>query len=85
MFFSFRCPLVLLAGYFRELANSGFTDAWLHEPFTIDFLKNTFGFEAPAILAVIASVIVAGMGLFTVLTIVFKDDLVNDHLLTEGV
>ena len=56
--FSFRCPLVLLSGFLRELGNPAMrAEGWLYDPFIVRVLKSTFGFSIPAIAITIASVV----------------------------
>ena len=67
--FSFRCPLVLVSGYLRELAHPGFTDSWLYQPFTVELLKSMFGFQAPDIVITVITAIGTGLMIVTLLNI----------------
>lgn len=67
--FSFRCPLVLISGYLRELANPGFTDKWLYQPFIVELLKSMFGFTAPDIVITVITAIGTGLMIVTLLNI----------------
>lgn len=67
--FSFRCPLVLISGYLRELAHPGFTDNWLYQPFIVGFLKSTFGFTTPDIVITVITAIGTGLMIVTLLNI----------------
>lgn len=65
--FSFRCPLVLVSGYLRELAHPGFTNNWIYKPFTVELLKNVFGFQAPEIVITVIAAIGTGLMVITLL------------------
>jgi hypothetical protein len=65
--FSFRCPLVLISGYLRELAHPGFTDNWLYQPFIVGFLKSAFGFTAPDVVITVITAIGTGLMIVTLL------------------
>ncbi len=69
LIFSFRCPLVLISGYLRELTNPGFTDKWFYKPFTIELLKSMFGFQAPSIVITVITIIGTGLMIVTLLNI----------------
>lgn len=69
LIFSFRCPLVLISGHLRELANPGFTDTWLYKPFVVELLKNTFGFQTSNIVITVITAIGTGLMVVTILSI----------------
>lgn len=63
----FRCPLVLLSGYLRELAHPGYTDWWLYQPFIVKVLQKVFGFTVSDVL--ISVIMVMGTA-FAVTTLI---------------
>ena len=65
--FSMRCPLVLMSGYLRELADPGYTDNFLYKPFVVEMLKKIFGFEAPAIIITVIAFIGTGLMIITLI------------------
>lgn len=67
--FSFKCPLSLVSGYLRELAHPGAADSEYYTPFVVEQLKNIFGFQAPAILITIVTVIGTGLMIVVLLSI----------------
>ena len=67
--FSFRCPLVLVSGYLRELTHPDFTDGWFYNPFTVKLLKSVFGFQAPDIVITVITAIGTGLMIATWLNI----------------
>ena len=67
--FSMRCPLVLISGYLRELANPGSTDSFLYKPFVVEMLKKFFGFEAPAIIITVITLLGTGLMIISLITI----------------
>jgi len=65
---SLRCPLVLVSGYLRELANPGFTKNLYYRPFLVALLQDRFGVSVPAILITIITFIGTGTMLVTFLS-----------------
>jgi len=59
--FSMRCPLVLLSGHLRNMAEPGSATGWLYEPFIVTIMQKHFGFGPPDI--VITMLIFLGTGI----------------------
>src|SRR3989338_3740900 len=66
---SCRCPLVLVSGYFRKMANPEFgKNSMIFEPFIVGFLKKRLGFNVHDILITIIVIIGVAVSIITVLS-----------------
>jgi Ni/Fe-hydrogenase subunit HybB-like protein len=65
---SMRCPLVLVAGYLRELAKPGFTDNWLYRPFIVELLQK-IGLQTTDILITVITAIGTALMIVTLLSL----------------
>ena len=65
--FSFKCPLVLLSGYLREIGGVTATNDSFYRPFVITTLKNLFGFTAPDIVITILIIVGSWVSVMTFL------------------
>lgn len=72
VFLSMRCPLVVLQGYLKKLDDPDYEVGRYAEPFVVKFAQRAFGLKVPAILIMVASVIIGGMGFFTVISMSYS-------------
>ena len=70
--FSFRCPLVLLSGYLRQIAHSNNNLNFYNQPFVVRMLREYLGFRVPDICITIIILLGVGVAMCTLLTIKTK-------------
>jgi hypothetical protein len=73
--FSFRCPMVLLSGYLRQIAHPEHELSYFYKPFVVTALHNYLGFSVSDICVTITLVVGMVIAVWTLLTIKTKEAL----------